>query len=97
MLVKHFKTRAIVGHWYPIVSIDFHEHAMTDMMVFRQGYALVFGTSDARKPCQGMDFPGMGVLVEPGRCVIAQKGVTGFLEGLCRREGKVGGWICFVH
>jgi len=32
MLVKHFRSRAIVGHWYPIVSIDFHEHALTGMM-----------------------------------------------------------------
>ena len=33
MSVKHFRSRAIVGHLYPIVSIGFHEHAMTDMMV----------------------------------------------------------------
>ena len=26
-------SRAIMGHWYPIVSIDFHEHAMIGMMV----------------------------------------------------------------
>ena len=42
-----------MGHWYPIVSIDFHEHAMTYMMVLRHGYALVFGTSDVRKPFKG--------------------------------------------
>ena len=30
-----------------------------------------------------------GCASEIGRCVIAQKGVTGFLEGLCSREGKV--------
>ena len=60
MLVKHFRSRAIVGHWYPIMSIDFHEHAMTSMMVLRQGYALVFVSSDARKTCQGMDCPGWG-------------------------------------
>jgi len=35
MLVKHFRSRAIVGHWYPIISIDFHEHAMAGMMVLR--------------------------------------------------------------
>jgi len=29
-----------MGHWYPIVSIDFHEHAMSGMMVLRQLYAL---------------------------------------------------------
>ena len=57
MLVEHFRSRDIVGHWYPIVSIDFHEHIMTGMMVLRQGYALVFISSDARKPCQGMDYP----------------------------------------
>ena len=62
MLVKHFRSRAIVGHWYPIVSIDFHEHAMTGMMVLRQGYALVFGSFYARDPCQGMDRLGKGML-----------------------------------
>lgn len=41
MLVKHFKSRANVGQWYLIVSIDCHEHVMTGMMVFRQGYLLV--------------------------------------------------------
>ena len=41
MVVKHFKSRAIVGDWYPIVSIDFHEHVMTSMMVVRRVYALV--------------------------------------------------------
>ena len=35
MLVKHFRSRAIVGHWYPIVSIVFHEPAMIGMMVLR--------------------------------------------------------------
>jgi len=29
---KVFRSGSIVGHWYPIVSIDFHEHAMTSMM-----------------------------------------------------------------
>jgi len=32
MLVKHFRSKAIVGQWYPIMSIDFHEHDMTGMM-----------------------------------------------------------------
>ena len=32
------RSRSIVGNWYPIVSIDFHEHSMTGMMVLRQGY-----------------------------------------------------------
>jgi len=49
-----------VGHWYPIVSIDFHGHVMTDMMVLRQGYALLFGPSDVRKPYREMDYPGWG-------------------------------------
>jgi len=57
---KAFRNRAIVGHQYPIVFIDFHEHAMTGMMVLRQGYALVFLYSVVRKPCQGMDYPGWG-------------------------------------
>jgi len=60
MLVEHFRSRAIVGNWYPIVSIVFHEHAMTSMMVLRQGYALVFVYSDSRKPFQGMDCPEWG-------------------------------------
>ena len=65
-----------MGHWYPIVSIDFHEHAMTGMMVFKQGYALVFGPSDARKPYQGRGCPRdyvaeKGMHAEIGRSVIA--------------------------
>jgi len=32
---KAFMIRAIVRHWYLIVSIDFHEDAMTSMMVLR--------------------------------------------------------------
>ena len=51
---------AIVGHWYSIVSIDLHEHDMTDMMVLRQGYALVFVSFDVRKPCQEMACPRWG-------------------------------------
>ena len=58
MLVNHFRNRAIMGHWYPIVSIVFHEHVMTGMMVMRQGYFLVSVTFDVRNPCQGMDHPG---------------------------------------
>ena len=34
--------------------------------------------------------PGMGEVEELGRCVTTQKGITGLLEGLCIREGKVG-------
>ena len=49
-----------MGYWYPIMSIDFHEHAMTGMMVLRQVYALVFISSNARKPFQGMDCPRWG-------------------------------------
>jgi len=49
-----------MGHWYPIVFIDFREHAMTAMMVLRQGNALVFGPFDSRKPCRGMDYQGWG-------------------------------------
>ena len=32
---KVFKSRAIVGHWYPIMYIEFHEHGVTGMMVLR--------------------------------------------------------------
>ena len=79
---KAFMSRAIIRHWYPIVSIDFHDHAMVVMMVLRQGYALVFVSSDARKHFQGMDFP-MGVPTELGRCVDAHKGVTRVLCTCC--------------
>jgi len=34
------------------VSIDHHKHSMIGMMVLRKGYALVFGPSNARKPCE---------------------------------------------
>ena len=30
-----------MGHYYPIMSIDFHKHAMIGVMVLRQVYALV--------------------------------------------------------
>jgi len=53
MLVNHLRNKVIVGHWYLLVSIDFHEHAMTNMMVLRQVYALVFLFSNSRKPFQG--------------------------------------------
>lgn len=49
-----------MGHGYPIVSIDFHEHAMTSMMILSQGCALVFVSFYVRKPCQGMNFLGWG-------------------------------------
>lgn len=55
MMVKDFRSMAIMGHWYPIVCIDFHGHVMTGMMFLRQGYALVFGPFDASKHFQGMD------------------------------------------
>ena len=42
--------------------IDFHEHAMTGMMVLRQVYVLVFGPFNARKPYQGMDHSRKGIL-----------------------------------
>jgi len=76
MLLKHFRNDVIVGHRYPIVSIDFHKYAMTSMMIFRQGYALVFGPSNARKPCQGRGHSRdcvaeKGMPVELGRHVTA--------------------------
>jgi len=47
---------------------------MTDMMVLRHGYALVFGPSNERKPCQGRGRPRdyvseKGMPVELGRCM----------------------------
>lgn len=47
-----------MGHWHPIVSVDFHEHVMTGMMVLRQVYSLVVLTSDARNHLQGMGHQG---------------------------------------
>jgi len=60
MLVNNFRNRAIMGHWNLIVSIDFHEHAMTSMIFLRYGYSLVFVSSKVRKPFQGMDYPRWG-------------------------------------
>jgi len=60
MLIEHFRSRAIMGHWYPIISIDFCEHAMIDMMVFKAGICLGFLSSDVRNPFQGMDCPRWG-------------------------------------
>ena len=33
MLVKKSMSKDIMGHQYPIISIDFNEHVMTNMMV----------------------------------------------------------------
>ena len=71
VLVKHFRMRDI-EHWYPIVSIDFDECDLTYMLVFRQGYALVFETFDVKKPCQGMDRQ---------RVYVAEKGMLGKFAG----------------
>lgn len=90
-----------MGHWCQIVSNDFHEHAMTDMMVLRKEYALVFGPSDARKPCQGRGHP-RDYLVEKGclqnlEGVLATwKGLTTFPKRLCSREGKVRNFFFLV-
>jgi len=35
---------------------------MTDMMVLRQGYVVVSGPYDARKPCQGINYSRKGML-----------------------------------
>ena len=61
---------------------------------------MVFGPSDARKPCQGRGHQRdcvaeKGMPAELGRCVTTRKGVTGFLEGLCSREGKAEEYIDF--
>lgn len=63
-----------MGHWYQIMSIDFHDHAMIGMMLLRQGYTLVFGSSDARKHFQWTDRPSdyleeKGMPTKLGRCV----------------------------
>lgn len=41
---KGFKSRAIMGHGYPILAIDCHEHVMADMMVFEVGICIDFWT-----------------------------------------------------
>ena len=79
-----------MGHWYLIVSIDFHEYAMISMMVLSQGYALDFVSFDVRKPLPRDELPEMGVPSKLGWCVNAWNGVKEFLEGMCRREGKSG-------
>ena len=88
MLLEYFRSWAIVGHWYPIMSIDFHEHAMTSMMVLRQVYALGFLSSDARKPCQGMDYPRWGCQWNLEGEWLHGRGDQ-IPEGLCSKEGKV--------
>jgi len=55
MLVKEFRNRVVVVHWYPIMSIDFHEHAMVGMIILRQVYSLIFGPFNVRKHFQGLD------------------------------------------
>ena len=87
MLVKNLRSKAIVWHRYPIVSIDFHEHAMTDMMALRQLYAwfLSFRCEEAL-PRDGSI--GIGNARELRRWVTTRKGVTKFLEELCRRGGN---------
>jgi len=88
MLVEHFKSRDIVGHWYTIVFINFHEHAMIGMMVLRWGYALVFVFSDARKPFQGMECPRWGCQWKLEGEWLHRRGDR-IPEGLCNREWKV--------
>ena len=89
-----------MGHWYLFVFIDFHEHAMINMMVLREQYALVFGPFDVRKPFQGRGHPRVyiakkGLFAELGRCVIAWKGATRLPEGLCYKEGNIeNGFFC---
>lgn len=62
---------------------------------------MVFGPSDARKPCRGRGHlrdcvAEKGMPAELGRCLTAQKGVTKLPEGLCSREGKVGDGFVLV-
>ena len=71
-----------MGHWYPIVSSDFHEHSMMGMMVLRKGYALGFGPFDAKKPFQERSRPRDCVAkkrmaLELGSCMTTWKGVIG--------------------
>jgi len=66
MLVKHFRSRAIVGHWYPIVSIDIHEHKMTGMMVLRQ-YMPWFLTFRCEEALPRDGSPRIGDVEELGR------------------------------
>lgn len=54
-ITQVFKSRAIMGHWYLVVSMNFHEHSRNLIMVLRKGYSLDFVPSDVRKRFQGMD------------------------------------------
>lgn len=76
-----------MGHWYLIVSIDFHENVVTNMIILRQGYALGFVSSMQGNLAKGWTARDR-VPMELGRCVTARKVVNGFPEGLCIREGK---------
>jgi len=84
---KAFRSRAIVGHWYTIVSIDFHEHAMTDMMVLRQVYALVVDLPMRGSLSKGWITRDRGYwgTWKVSNCT---EGVTRLCEGLCSREGN---------
>lgn len=68
---------------------------MTSMIIFREGYDLVVLLSNVRKPFQVMDHSRdcvakKGTPTELGRCMNTWKGVTRFLKGLRKREGKTG-------
>ena len=76
-------------HWFPWAWCDRYDG-------LRQGYALVFCIFLCEEALSRDGIPEMGVLVELGRCVTAQKGVTGLPEGICSREGKVGDIFFFV-
>jgi len=101
MLVKHFRSRTIAGNWYPLVSIHCHEHAMTDIMVLRRGYAMFFRPSDVRKPCQGRGCSRdcvvkKGMPTKLGRCVIAQNEVTIFSRGCVAEKGRTWNTLILV-
>ena len=52
------------------------------------------GLLDFRRDCVAKK----GMSAKLGRCVTTQKGVTGFPEGLCSREGKVGdGFVLVIN
>ena len=66
MLVKHFRSRAIMGYWYPTVSIDFHGHAMNGMMC-EASICLSFCIFQCEEALPWDGLPRMGVSTDLGR------------------------------
>jgi len=66
MSIKHFKNRAIVGQWYPIVFIDFHEN-YDQYDGFEVGICFGCLTLRCKEALPRDGFPGIGDVRELGR------------------------------